>query len=144
MIAKEELAKPRGAKDSSWLKKTQNGHGRMNRWVGIVSVLLIICIVAAVGLGVYFNRNAPGHQQPKVFGGSADEVGSSVPGTPSASASVSASGTGKSGGTTSSSLHVSPTFTVARREEEGAQPTITGVPARRHRMYRRKAGVVGY
>ncbi|EDR03858.1 uncharacterized protein LACBIDRAFT_295147 [Laccaria bicolor S238N-H82] len=88
MIAKEELAKPRGAKDSSWLKKTQNGHGRMNRWVGIVSVLLIICIVAAVGLGVYFNRNAPGHQQPKVFGGSADEVGSSVPGTPSASASA--------------------------------------------------------
>ncbi|EDQ98901.1 uncharacterized protein LACBIDRAFT_318546 [Laccaria bicolor S238N-H82] len=69
MIAKEELAKPRGAKDSSWLKKTQNGNGRMNRWVGIVSVLLILCIVAAVGLGIYFNRNAPGHQQPKVFGG---------------------------------------------------------------------------
>ena len=28
-------------------------------------------------LGVYFNRNAPGHQQPKVFE-AADEVGCSV------------------------------------------------------------------
>ena len=64
MIAKEELAKPRGAKESSWLK-TQNGSVRLNRWVGVVAVSLVASIVAAVGLGVYFNRNAPGHQQPQ-------------------------------------------------------------------------------
>jgi hypothetical protein len=106
-------------------------------------VLLIASILAAVGLGIYFNRNAPGHQQPKVFGGSADEVGSSV----SSSVSASATSVKKSVvGTASSSLHVSPTFTVARRAgEEEPQPTFTGVPVPRmqHRMYRRKAGV-GY
>jgi len=141
MIAKEELAKPRGSKESSWLKKTQNGSVRLNRWVGIVAVLLIACILAAVGLGVYFNRNAPGHQQPKVFGGSAGEVGSSVSSSASASTSAVTKSVAKS---TSSSLHVSPTFTVARREEgEEAQPTFTGVPRMQRRMYRRKAGV-GY
>ena len=77
MIAKEELAKPPGAKESSWLKKTQSRSVRLNRCVGVVAVLLVLSIVAAVGLGVYFNRNAPGHQQPKVFE-AADEVGCSV------------------------------------------------------------------
>ena len=139
MIAKEELAKPRGAKESSWLKKTQSGSSRLNRWVGVVAVLLVMSIVAAVGLGVYFNRNAPGHQQPKVLGGSADEVGSSVA---SSSASATSAMTKSAVGSTSSSLHVSPTFTVARREEE-PQPTFTGVPRVQRRMYRRKAGV-GY
>ena len=139
MIAKEELAKPRGAKESSWLKKTQSGSSRLNRWVGVVAVLLVMSIVAAVGLGVYFNRNAPGHQQPKVLGGSADEVGSSVA---SSSASATSARTKSAvGGSTSSSLHVSPTFTVARREEEEPQPTFTGVPRMQRRMYRRKAGV---
>ena len=140
MIAKEELAKPRGSKESSWLKKTQSGSVRLNRWVGVVAVLLVMSIVAAVGLGVYFNRNAPGHQQPKVLGGSADEVGSSVA---SSSASATSAMTKSAVGSTSSSLHVSPTFTVARREEEEPQPTFTGVPRMRRRMYRRKAGV-GY
>ena len=140
MIAKEELAKPRGAKESSWLKKTQSGSVRLNRWVGVVAVLLVMSIVAAVGLGVYFNRNAPGHQQPKVLGGSADEVGSSVA---SSSASATSAMTKSAVGSTSSSLHVSPTFTVARREEEEPQPTFTGVPSVQRRMYRRKAGV-GY
>jgi len=102
-------------------------------------VLLIACILAAVGLGVYFNRNAPGHQQPKVFGGSAGEVGSSV--SSSASASPTSAVTKSVVKSTSSSLHVSPTFTVARREEEGPQPTFRGVPRMPHRMYRRKAGV---
>ena len=140
MIAKEELAKPRGAKESSWLKKTQSGSVRLNRWVGVVAVLLVIGIVAAVVLGVYFNRNAPGHQQPKVLGGSADKVGSSVS---SSSASATSVVTKSVVGSTSSSLHVSPTFTVARREEEEPQRTFTGVPRVRRRMYRRKAGV-GY
>ena len=141
MIAKEELAKPRGAKESSWLKKTQSGSVRLNRWVGVVAVLLVMSIVAAVGLGVYFNRNAPGHQQPKVLGGSADEVVSSV--ASSSSASATSVVTKSVVGSTSSSLHVSPTFTVARREEEEPMPTVTGVPRVQRRMYRRKAGV-GY
>ena len=140
MIAKEELAKPRGSKESSWLKKTQSGSSRLNRWVGVVAVLLVMSIVAAVGLGVYFNRNAPGHQQPKVLGGSADEVGSSVA---SSSASATSVMTKSAVGSTSSSLHVSPTFTVARRVVEEPQPTFTGVPRVQRRMYRRKAGV-GY
>jgi len=132
MIAKEELAKPRGSKESSWLKKTQTrGSVRLNSWVGIVGVLLIASIVAAVRLGVYFNRNAPGHQQPKVFGGS------SVSSSASAPTSVATKSVVKS---TSSSLHVSPTFTVAR-QEQGPQPTFTGMPRMQHRMYRRKAGV---
>jgi hypothetical protein len=96
-----------------------------NRWVGVVAVLLVARIVAAIGLGVYFNRNALGHQQPKVFGGSEDEVGSSVNSTASTSAT---SVTKSVVGSTYSSLHGSPTFTVARREEE-PQTTFTGVPS---------------
>ena len=112
MIAKEELAKPRGAKESSWLKKTQSGSVRLNRWVGIVAVLLVA--------------------------GSADEVGSSVA---SSSASATSVVTKSMVGSTSSSLHVSPMFTVSRREEEEPQPTFTGVPRVQRRMYRTKAGV---
>ena len=89
-------------------------------------------------LGVYFNRNAPGHQQPKVFE-AADEVGCSV-----SSSSASATSVMRKSvvGSTSSSLHVSPTFTVARREEGEPQPMFTGVPRVQRRMYRRKVGVV--
>ena len=90
-------------------------------------------------LGVYFNRNAPGHQQPKVSG-AADEVGSSLS---SSSASATSAMRKSVVGSTSSSLHVSQTLIVARRAEGEPQPMFTGVQRVQRRMYRRKAGV-GY
>ena len=69
-----------------------------------------------------------------------DEVGSSVA---SSSASATSAVTKSVMGSTSSSLHVSPTLTVARMEEGEPQPTFTGVRRVQRRMYRRKAGM-GY
>ena len=102
-------------------------------------MLLVASIVAAIGLGVYFNKNTPGHQQPKVLEGSADKVGSSVASSSASATSVMTKSV--VGGSTSSSLHASPTFTVARREEEEPQPMVTGVPRVQRRMYRRMAGM---
>jgi hypothetical protein len=106
MVAKEET---NGERESSWLRKTQSGTTRMSRWVCIIGAILVICIAGGIGVGWYFTHNNPSHQQPKVFGGSADE---GITSTTSSSA-LSSSATPVHG--ISSSPHVSPTNTVARR-----------------------------
>jgi hypothetical protein len=80
------------------------------------------CIGVAIGLGYYLSHNSPSHQQPTVFGGSANE---------SAGSSSQSAATGTAGST---SLLVQPTFTVARRDPEpsGTPPTWTK-PMHKHK-----------
>lgn len=105
-----------GQKQSSWLRKTQDGSTRLSRWVWVVGVFFLICIGGGIGLGWYFSHNSPSHQQPTAIGGSANEIPGTSQTTPSA--------TGPGG---SSVLHVQPTFTVARRASEPS-----GIPASHH------------
>lgn len=80
--------------------------------VPITITLLIVfpqCIAGGIGVAWYFTHNNPSHQQPKVFGGSADEgITSTTSSSVSSSSSTAIVGI-------SSSPHVSPTNTVARR-----------------------------
>ncbi|KAF9470958.1 hypothetical protein BDN70DRAFT_617338 [Pholiota conissans] len=124
MVVKEESKK--GTKESSWLHKTRSGTQAYSRWVWIIGIILLICIAGGIGVGVYLTRNSPSHQQPTAIGGSADNLA-----TGTSTSTVSGNG----GKTTSSSLHVSPTLTVARREAV-VTPRAAAVPTqvlRRHR-----------
>ena len=117
---------------STWLRKTRDGSTRLSRWVWVIGIFLLVvrirsfsllrasyhfpqCIGAAIGIGYHVSHDAPSHQQPKVFGGSADE--SAVP-------SLSQPTPTAAGGPSATSLHVQPTFTVARRALEPS-----GLPA---------------
>lgn len=99
-------------KTSSWLIKTQNGSSKLSRWVWFIGMVLLICIAAGVGIGWYISHKSTSNTAPKALGGSANET----MGPSSTLASVTAS--------TSSSLHVSPTNTVARRYEAEPTPAI--------------------
>ncbi|KAF9523417.1 hypothetical protein CPB83DRAFT_690915 [Crepidotus variabilis] len=135
IVAKDPQFSPRS--ESSWLKKTRSGSSQLSRWVWIIGILLILVILGGVGVGVYFTRNNPSHQQPKAIGGAA--ANSDVP---VATAAVAAGGGGGAVGsgtkpTTVAGLapgqrptvdpasvkHVSPTNTVARRAVEWPAPT---------------------
>lgn len=123
VIAKDENRKS----SSSWLKKTQNGTTRLSRWVWIIGMLLAICAAAAIGLGVWISHNSASHQQPVVIGGSADNAATeSITDT---------SAVGKGTASVATSLHVSPTNTVARRFVE---PRYTSSPSRREHRRRVK------
>lgn len=75
-------------------------------------------IVAAVGLGWYFTHNDNSNTAPKAIGGSANEkLGQTT-------AVADALGMGM----TSTSLHVSPTNTVARREEAAQSTALPHAP----------------
>lgn len=99
-----EQENPNKPKKSSWLKKTQNGSSRMSRWVWVIGFLLALTAAGAIGLGWYLSHNDTSHNAPKTLGGSAKETGG---------ASLKVVGTDSAGLKTS--LHVSPTNTVARR-----------------------------
>ncbi|KAH7885234.1 hypothetical protein F5I97DRAFT_1830425 [Phlebopus sp. FC_14] len=92
IVAREEK------KTSVWLSNAQSSMNRLSRWVWFVGVILFICIAIACGVGWYISHNSPSHQPPTAVGGSAGETigASSVAGS-------------------TSSPHVSPTNTVARR-----------------------------
>lgn len=124
MVAKEEG----GGRESSWLVKTQNGTTRLSRWIWIVGTFMMVCIATGIGVGWYFTHKNPSNQQPKVFGGSADEGMSSA----AASSSTSVSGI-------SSAPHVSPTNTVARRARY-PEPAPTHVPFQILRLPQAKSG----
>jgi hypothetical protein len=75
-------------------------------------------IVGAIGLGVYVSSKNQSHNAPTAIGGSANEkLNTQSPTMPTAAGGI----------VHSTSLHVQPTFTVARREEE-VEPTSTGLP----------------
>lgn len=104
MVAREENQKRYSQKLSPWLRETQSGKSRMSGWVWIVGLILLACVGLGIGLGLYISHKAPSHQDPTAFGGG-DNHGTGP------TTSQQDTGTGSS----SSSRHVSPTNTVARR-----------------------------
>lgn len=107
MVAKDEK------KTSSWLIKTQSGSSKLSRWVWFVGMVLLVLIAAGVGIGWYISHKSSSNTTPKAIGGSAEETMS--PTSTHASVAV------------SSSLHVSPTNTVARRNKAEPTPAIRKV-----------------
>ncbi|KAG2065308.1 hypothetical protein BDR04DRAFT_1108648 [Suillus decipiens] len=105
MVAKDEK------KTSSWLIKTQSGSSKLSRWVWFVGMVFLVLIAAGIGIGWYISHKSSSNTTPQAIGGSAEETMSST----STHASVPVS---------SSSLHVSPTNTVARRNEAEPTPAI--------------------
>ncbi|OJA17179.1 hypothetical protein AZE42_00232, partial [Rhizopogon vesiculosus] len=100
-------------KTSSWLIKTQNGSSRLSRWVWFIGTVFLICIAGGIGIGWYISHNSPSNTAPKAIGGSANESMNSA-----SSSTVAVS--------SSTSLHVSPTNTVARRDTYEAAPSPVG------------------
>ncbi|KAJ3575856.1 hypothetical protein NP233_g821 [Leucocoprinus birnbaumii] len=125
MVAKIENS--RGAKESWWLKKTQSGTTRLSRWVWVVAIVLIVCIVAASIIGWQVSKNKPNHSAPTAFGGQGNA-------RPSEATSTAAAGGG--GGASSTIKHVSPTYTVQRRD--AYEPIATGIPIGHSRALERR------
>ena len=119
MVAREENRKSPGQKQSTWLRKTQDGTNRLARWVWIVGIILILAIAAGIGFGWYFSHNSPPNEQPTAFGGSANQSQGS-------SSTLKTVGSPPTAGVMTT-LHVSPTNTVARRASH------THLPRRSHR-----------
>jgi hypothetical protein len=115
IVVKEENKKPSALKTSSWLKTTEGRTKSMFRWVFFLGLILTLCTVGAIGLWWYASHNSTTHSQPSAIGGSADEGGGSTV----LSSVGSASGPAALG----TSLHVSPTNTVARRIISESEPT---------------------
>lgn len=109
MVAKDDMTA--GKKGSGWLRKTQSGTTRMSRWVWIVGMTLLIIIAGAIGLGWYVSHNSTSHNAPTAIGGSANEKALTT-------TDVSSAATVAGAVATSTVLHVSPTRTVARRDDE--------------------------
>ncbi|KAI0250771.1 hypothetical protein BJV78DRAFT_1282999 [Lactifluus subvellereus] len=101
MVARQESKTPYSQKQSAWLRKAQNDTNRMSRWVWVVGLLLLTCAGLGIGVGWYASHKAPPHQDPTAFGG-----GDSQRAIPTSS---------QGQGVNHSSLHVTPTNTVARR-----------------------------
>ncbi|KAI0789612.1 hypothetical protein C8Q75DRAFT_806779 [Abortiporus biennis] len=120
IVVKEENSKAPGQKDSPWLRKTTNGTTRMSRWVWIIGIFLLICVAGGIGIGWWIAHNDKSHDAPTAIGGSANEKALS-------SSAAAATSVGTDGHTKSSSPHVSPTNTVARRAFL-ADVVPTGVP----------------
>lgn len=103
MVAKEEK------KPSSWLVKTQNGMSRMSRWVWLVAFLILVGIALIAAFEISHKSSTT--KQPTAVGGKANETASPA-------------STSAPGAVQSTSLHVSPTYTLARRAT-GPQPTAS-------------------
>ncbi|KAH8114323.1 hypothetical protein DFH11DRAFT_1593806 [Phellopilus nigrolimitatus] len=102
MVVKEEGDRK---STSSWLEKSQNGAASLSRMVWIIGLLLIIIIGGAIGFGWYVSHNnaTTTTTSPKALGGSQNE---------GATLTITASNTATG---VSSSSHVAPTKTVAKR-----------------------------
>lgn len=116
MVIKEEGSKRPGEKESSWLKKTNNGTSSLSRWVFIIGIILLICAAGGIGLGLYVSHNSTTQDQPKAIGGSANEMNT---------------GSGDGISSLQSSIRVTPTYTVDRRAmATGANVLSTPKPIR--------------
>jgi len=128
MVAREENKKRHSQRLSTWLHETQSGKSRMAGWVWVVGIILFVCAGLGIGLGLYISHKSPSNQDPTVIGGGDNHSTGLTP-----SQHVAGASTGI--GTASSSPHVSPTNTVARRAAF-ADPLPTPQPgAHIHAMY---------
>ncbi|RXW17606.1 hypothetical protein EST38_g8254 [Candolleomyces aberdarensis] len=117
MVAKVDMAeKSKGGKGSSWLRRTENGKNRLSRWVWVIGMILLCAIGGAIGLGIYFTRDSPDHQQPTALAGN---VGNQTADAAPSSILSFGGGRGGGGGTPSTATrHVSPTHTLEGRGSE--------------------------
>ncbi|KAJ7147154.1 hypothetical protein C8R43DRAFT_1237439 [Mycena crocata] len=100
------------AEKSSWLEKNEGKSSRSRRRLWVAGLFLVLLAAGGIGIGIFLSfRNSSNATRPDALGGSAD-VTSGVGQTANGAAAATA-GTGNLGTTTSSSLHVSPTNTVA-------------------------------
>ncbi|KIP09719.1 hypothetical protein PHLGIDRAFT_116192 [Phlebiopsis gigantea 11061_1 CR5-6] len=120
IVVKQENSAPAAQKQSVWLRKNQSGSTRLTRWVWVIGILLLACVAGGIGLGVYISSKNTTHNAPTAIGGSANEKLQST--TASQSVAVGANGE------TSTSFHVSPTHTVARREDAAAPTDVFVLP----------------
>lgn len=124
------LMSPTHYHSSNWLKKTKNGDARTSRWIWFIGMALLLVrtsisitstsdssansllsplfrpqlIAGAIGLGVWVNHNNNTHSAPTAIGGSANQKAVTTDAAPTIA-----------GALATSSPHVSPTHTVARR-----------------------------
>jgi hypothetical protein len=96
----------------------------MAGWVWVVGLILLVCAGLGIGLGLYISHKSPPHQDPTAIGGGGDNGIGSTTSQPVPDASP----------TKSSSPHVSPTNTVARRAAF-ADPFPTPAPGVIHVMH---------
>ena len=108
---------------SSWLHKARNGSNKYTRMVWVTAVILLLLIAGGIALGVFLRRNVPANQQPTALGGSANN---------SLVTSTSSVVSGPATQASQTSLHVSPTFTLGKREPEPSSMVQHSKP---HRMY---------
>ncbi|KAK7690318.1 hypothetical protein QCA50_006975 [Cerrena zonata] len=92
-------------KESNWLKKTKNGNAHTSRWVWIFGVILLLAIAGGIGLGWWISHNNTTHSAPTAIGGSANQKALTTETAATIAGALA----------TTSSPHVSPTHTVARR-----------------------------
>ncbi|KAF6748524.1 hypothetical protein DFP72DRAFT_820107 [Ephemerocybe angulata] len=119
MVAKAEGVADGRKKESPWLRKTTSGKNRLGRWVWVIGVVLLAVIGAAIGLGVWFGRNSPDHQQPGTLAGGA--------GTMRADDATSTSSV--KGGASTTAKIVTPTHTVKERGFTGIEMVVRTVDA---------------
>ncbi|KAF6747469.1 hypothetical protein DFP72DRAFT_607791 [Ephemerocybe angulata] len=120
MVAKAEGVADGRKKESPWLRKTTSGKNRLGRWVWVIGVVLLAVIGAAIGLGVWFGRNSPDHQQPGTLAGGA--------GTMRADDATSTSSV-KGGASATTAKIVTPTHTVKERGFTGNEVVVRTVDA---------------
>ncbi|THG97035.1 hypothetical protein EW026_g4895 [Hermanssonia centrifuga] len=119
MVIKEENMRAPTEKTSPWLRETQSGATRLSRWIWVIGLGLLLCIAGGIGLGLWIARGDQPHNAPTAIGGSANEKLLS---------SSAANPVVTEGGVVTTSFHVSPTHTVARRVDFGEPlPTYTAV-----------------
>ncbi|KAF7299685.1 hypothetical protein HMN09_00974000 [Mycena chlorophos] len=104
------------AEKSSWLEKNEGKSSRYYRLLWILGVVFVVLAAGGIAIGIYLSFHSNSNIRPDTLGGQADNT--------SAAGAVAATAGGDSGGTTAavitvdgttiaSSLHVSPTNTVA-------------------------------
>ncbi|KAG8969987.1 hypothetical protein FRC03_012440 [Tulasnella sp. 419] len=64
MVAKMEKAKPANQRHSPWLRRTLGKGNSLSRWVWVVGLFLLLCIVGGSVAIWWFTRGDPDHQVP--------------------------------------------------------------------------------
>ncbi|KAJ6471188.1 hypothetical protein DFH09DRAFT_480288 [Mycena vulgaris] len=98
------------AEKNSWLQKNEGKSSRYSRRIWIAGLLIVLLAAGGIGVGIFLSsRNNSDNTRPDAIGG-ADNITSAGAGTTTV---VQGTGIGAGDVATTSSLHVSPTNTVA-------------------------------